>query len=133
MKWLFRVVAGLFSVVLALLVLQWVASESGEVVVVTTDGSEGSVLTTRLWIVDMDGQGWLRSGSPAAAWYQRIIAMPDIELNRGGVSANFTAVPVPSQRDPINDLMRAKYGWADQLIALMFGREDAVPLRLDAR
>jgi hypothetical protein len=29
--------------------------------------------------------------------------------------------------------MRDKYGWADQLIGLLFGRDDAIPIRLNPR
>ncbi len=29
--------------------------------------------------------------------------------------------------------MREKYGWADQFIGFLFGRDDAIALRLDKR
>ncbi len=49
------------------------------------------------------------------------------------MSTNGLAISLSEQRVEINRLMREKYGWADAFIALMFGREEAIPLRLDPR
>lgn len=40
-------------------------------------------------------------------------------------------MPEPASQAVINDLMRAKYGWVDEFIGMMFGRDDATPIRLD--
>ena len=124
-------IAGLIVVLLLALVgLQMVASESGEVVVVTTTVAEGESTTTRLWIVDMDGVSYLRAGSPMAGWYQRMQADPQINVVRGGEQFSARVEPQPQLRDAINALMRTKYGWADQVIEALYGRDDAIPLRL---
>ena len=61
-----RVVKILFGVLALLLVaaiaLQTIASESGEVVVLSYTDAAGEVHETRLWVVDHQGFAWLRSG-----------------------------------------------------------------------
>ena len=52
-------------------------------------------------------------------------------LDRDGVRAAYDAIPQVEVRDQVNDLMRQKYGWADQFIALLFGRDDATPIKLE--
>ena len=121
------VIVGLFA---ALMIAQLVASESGEVVVVSTNNADGGVETTRLWVVDHEGSQWLRSGSPMAGWYQRMTASPEIQIERAGITYAATVQPDVAKRDVINSLMREKYGWADQFIELMFGRDDAIAIEV---
>jgi len=119
-------------VVLAGLVmgLQQIAAESGEVVVLTTMDEAGQPQQTRLWIVDRDGQQFLRVGVATSAWYARLRANDTIELERAGVTHTYTAIPEPDLRVEINDMMRQKYGWADQFISMLFSHEGSVPIRL---
>ncbi len=133
MKIVLKVLATLIVLFVAVMVLQLIASESGEVVVVQTQGSDGSAQETRLWVVDHDGSMWLRSGSPAAGWYQRISSAEQIVVERAGVSQTMTATPMVEMRSVINESMAAKYGWADQLIGILFGRDGAIAIRLEPR
>ena len=130
MKWVLRILAGLFGVVLLWWGSQMIASETGEVVVVTTIATDGSTHETRLWVVDHDGSAWLRAGGDASGWYQQMLATPEIELERGGTQAGYTVQPDVTQRDVINTLMRDKYAWRDAYISFLFSRDDAVPIRL---
>ena len=134
MSWLkvvVRVSGGLVAVIVIVFLLQIVASEVGEVVILTTVEPTGEPAETRLWVVDLDGSVWLRSGSPQSGWFVRIVANPLIRVERGGQAYSYRAVFVPERRAEINALMREKYGWGDAYISLLFGREDAVPVRLD--
>ncbi len=71
MRWLLRIGAGIVPFLLTLIVAVMLASESGEVVVLTTaDGA-----TTRLWVVDHDGSAWLRSGAPGRPGFNGSTAM----------------------------------------------------------
>ena len=117
----------------AVMGLQMVAAESGEVVVLRTTNAAGQIEETRLWVVDDAGHAWLRSGSPTSGWFVRLQQQPDVEVVRAGTPSAWRAVPQPEARDHINDLMRAKYGWADAYIGMLFGRDDAIPIRLDPR
>lgn len=130
-----RLVAWALLLIVALVGLQIAASESGEVVVLRTF-ADGDVQETRLWVVDDRGSVWLRAGQPTSAWYQRILANPDIEVERGGEVREYRAFPLEGggpATDHINALMLNKYGWADQVIGYLFDRSDAVAIRLDPR
>jgi hypothetical protein len=130
-----RLLAWLVGAVLMLAVgvglLQIIASETGEVVVLTTLDGE-SARTTRLWVVDHDGGQWLRGG-PGSGWYQRLLSQPAVELERGGETRSYLAEPVPAMAATINAQMAAKYGWRDRAVSLFSGdRSDAVTVRLNA-
>ncbi len=119
--------------VLALLpfVLMFVASESGEVVVLSSLDADGKPQETRLWVVDLNGYQYLRAGDPASGWYARIRANGRVGLQRGDTRAAYDAIAEPGVRDTVNDLVRAKYGLADQYISALLGRDDATPIRLE--
>ena len=133
MKLVLKIVGVVLGLLIALFLLQAIASESGEVVVVTSQGADGGTAETRLWIVDYEGDQWLRSGSPMAGWYQNMQANPNIEVTRQDKTAGYVAIPKVEMRDTINAQLNAKYGWADDLIGVMFGREDAIPILLEPR
>jgi hypothetical protein len=133
MRILLRVVAILVVFGLFAFAAQMIAAEQGEVVVVTTHDAAGGAEETRLWVVDADGQAWLRAGTPRAGWYQRLIASPDVEVVRGPTTIKARAVPVPDARDRVNALMQEKYGTADSVIGMMVDRSGAIAIRLDPR
>jgi hypothetical protein len=118
---------GILGVVIA---TQYIASESGEVVVLRTFDATGGVHETRLWVVDHDGAAWLRSGNPSSGWVPRLSARPEVEVERGAETRKFLAVPTPEARDTVNDLMQQKYGWADSYISFYFPRSTKLAVRL---
>ena len=130
MKWVWRVFGGLVAVVLLWQISQMIASETGEVVVVTTTAADGSTHETRLWVVDHDGSAWLRAGGDGSGWYQLMLTNPEILMVRDGALASYTVQPDATQRDEINALMRGKYAWRDAYISFLFSRDGAVPIRL---
>ena len=130
MKLVLKLLLVAVSALVLLFVLQLVASESGEVVVLTTEDGAGQAHETRLWVVEYDNDAWLRAGSPESAWYQRLRENAQVMVTRDGVSFEAVAEPEVDQREPINQLINDKYGWADDFISLLFGRDDAVPVRL---
>jgi len=117
-------------VILAWLGLQALASESGEVVSLTTYDSAGRTRITRLWVVEYEGAQWLRAGSSSATWFARLRKNPDIHVLRNGRNAVYRALPEPKLRKKINSLMRLKYGWRDEYISIFYSRQDSVPIRL---
>jgi hypothetical protein len=125
-----KIVALLLLAGVGVVGLQIIASESGEVVVITTRDSSGQPKQTRLWVVDHDGDAWLRAGSAKAGWYQRLRADAAVEVQRGAASFAARAEPVAQIQVVINQLMQEKYGWADAYIGFLFGREAAIPIRL---
>lgn len=133
MRILVRLLVALLVVVLLAGGLEMVAAESGEVVVLTTSDDASARRETRLWIVDDGSHSWLRSGSEQSGWYRQLAARPDVEVRRGDQVLRVRAVAEVGARERINGLMRAKYGWADAYIGALFGRDDAIPIRLDPR
>lgn len=126
--WVF---GGVLSLAVAAFALQLIASESGEVVVLETQDGDG-VAHTRLWVVEEEGQLWLRSGGEASRWYQRLVAEPQITLERQGLRRGYLAHPEPDRVHRINDLMAAKYGWRDTVVGWFVGDRSAdVPVRLE--
>ena len=111
--------------------LQVIASETGEVVVLYT-AEHGEESATRLWVVEHGGNLWLRSGGGGeSGWLQRVSAEPQVALERDGVRRSYTATLEPDMAARINQLMQTKYGWRDDVVALLAGsRDDAVAIRL---
>ena len=129
MKIIFYLVGALLALVMLVFVSQMVASETGEVVVLTSQSPEGDQ-ETRLWVVDLDGVQYLRA-SPDSGWYQRLVAEPEALLEREGSTLAYRTEARLANRDAINDLMQAKYGWRDTYIDMLIGgRDDAVPVAL---
>ncbi len=129
-----KVVARTF-IILAMVVIAWwlgqmIASESGEVVVLYTQDKSDEQYSTRLWVVDHEGNAWLRAGSEQAGWYQRLLVLPEIEVLRGSDRRSVVTTPEPAYRDTINQLMAKKYGWRDTYVGMFFSRDDAIPVRL---
>ena len=55
MKVLLKSAAAIVALLATVFVLEMIASESGEVVVLTTWDAMGAAKETRLWVVDYDG------------------------------------------------------------------------------
>ncbi len=129
MKIVLYLIGGLLAFVVLIFVAQMVASETGEVVVLTSQGPDGAE-ETRLWVVDFEGVQYLRA-SPDSGWYQRLVAEPDALLERGDETNAYRTEARLELADDINGLMQEKYGWRDSFIDLLLGgRDDAVPVAL---
>ena len=134
MKYLYTTIAVVFSLIAAPFLMQMVASETGEVVVLHSLDATGAEVTTRLWVADYDGAQWLRVGADGSGWYSRLSATPAIEVERTGTRATYLAVPAPAASEAVNALMQEKYGWRDSLLGwLVGGRGGSIPIRLEPR
>ena len=120
----------ILGIALVVIGTEYLASESGEVVVLRTNDAAGASYETRLWVVDHDGALWLRAGNPKGGWFSRISERPKVALVRGGQMLLLDAVAAPEARDTINDLMQQKYGFADSYINFFFPRANKIPVRL---
>lgn len=116
----------------ALVAVHMLLIETGpEVVVLRTRADDGSVLESRLWIVDDEnGTAWLHGAR--SAWMHNLGARPEVEVERRGVARRYRAQPVPGPHAHIHDLLRAKYGAVDWWVRTI-GPDDefAMPVRLD--
>lgn len=133
MKYLLWALALPLTLALVLLAVQTLASERVEVVELTTTDASGEAITTRLWVVDDEGYQYLRVGEGGSGWFTRIQENPEFSLQRGGVTASYTAVQRPDKSRKINDLMYEKYTWGDDFFAAVLGgREGSIPIELHA-
>jgi hypothetical protein len=124
---------GLVILLFGAMRLSW---ELGEVAVLRAQDDAGAIHETRLWVVDVDGAAYLRTGNPNNPWLLRVRAHPDVEVTRGDASRPFRAVPVddPAIRDRVNAATAAKYGFSEALLRATFlVPERATPVRLDPR
>ena len=100
--------------------LQYAASERVEVVELHTVNEQGEQVTTRLWIVDHDGHPYLR-GETGSGWFTRLRASDTVTLTRAGNTLPYSQQVRNENRVAINQLMREKYTWGDQLVSLFSG------------
>jgi len=132
---LFRIVLRTLAVLVGLLVTMSVGlivlSELGEVVVIHTELEDGSVRTTRIWIVDAD-EGPLVRGTAGKPWVDGIRRQPRVEVERAGERRTWVAVEQPDveARRHADRLMREKYGIADSAIGLLRDFDTSVCFRL---
>jgi Uncharacterized protein conserved in bacteria (DUF2255) len=112
----------------------YVAGEQTEVARLKTRDEAGNQFTTKLWVVDLGDVTWVRVANPQRAWYQRLLANPKVELERGGRHAPMLAIPdaSPQTRASVDAAFAEKYGLVDRWYGLLV-RHDPVPVRLVPR
>lgn len=130
MKWVKRILGTAFALLLIVFAVQLVASESGEVVVITTYDREEVGYDTRLWIVELDGRWYLRAGSRDAPWAERLKERPDIFLVRGEFEGRVVVRMDDARTPEVNALMAEKYGWADRLVSTLYPRDNAIAIEV---
>ena len=109
-----------------------VALESQEVIVLRTFGPTGDVHESRLWVVDDRGETWVEVAEEGKEFYRRLLANPEGEGVRGGVTARSRAMPVASRaaHDRVRALLAEKYGVADAWIGLLVDTSESIAVRL---
>jgi hypothetical protein len=126
-----RAIAGSLVVWALIVAVTYLAGEQTEVVVLHTRDERGAEFTTKMWVVDLGAVTWIRVANPTRAWYQRLLANPQVELERRGRRAAYLAIPEnePATRLTVDEAFAEKYGWIDRWYGLLV-RRDAVPIRL---
>jgi hypothetical protein len=126
----FALAAGAAIVLLVVGVL-WV--DEGEVVTLTTIDDQGHSSVTGLWIVEIDGETYLRARSREAKWLERIRARPEVDLTRAGVKQKARATPIEDAalRNAVNWAMREKYGFIDAVLLRIIDHSKAVPILVE--
>jgi len=126
-----RIVLGSIAIWALIVAATWLAGEQTEVVVLHTRDERGAEFATKMWVVDLGNVTWVRVANPRRAWYQRLVANPRVELERGGRREPFLAIPEPSPeaRLAVDEAFAGKYGLVDRWYGLLVRRE-AVPIRL---
>jgi hypothetical protein len=118
--------------VAAVVVLGALALDVGEVVILRTTDEHARTCETQLWIVDLDGELFLRAARPDARWLARLRRMSQAVLLRRGMEGVVRAQPEDdvATRERVNAAMRKKYGLADRLWRVVSDSSRSVPIRL---
>ena len=130
MKYVKRALGTLLILLVVVFVMQFAASESGEVVVITSYDREDVGYDTRLWIIELDNRWYLRAGSRNAAWSKRLAARPDFVIERGDFEGRVVARPNDALTAEVNAAMAEKYGWADRLVGTLYPRDNAIAIEV---
>jgi hypothetical protein len=128
--WLRRLGLVTLAVVLAVGGFLVAVSEYGEVVVIRTQGPAGP-RDTRIWVVDVP-EGLLVRGTVGKPWVDGLRANPLVELRRADVWRSYRGLEQFGEQanQRANDLMLAKYGFCEQVIALMRDLDTSVSFLL---
>ena len=107
-------------------------SPSSEVVTLTTRDAGGAEHATPLWVVEDQGGLWIRAGNPENAWLKRLQADSTVQLERGGETLSYHALPsdAPDAQSRVNTLMAEKYGASDTAMQLFNTNDVFVPVLL---
>lgn len=105
------------GVLTAALVLAVTLADEGEVVRLITMDETDQPRNTQLWIVEVDGQSYLRAGDDGSAWLGRLQTGVTASLKRDGkvvgiASSIETAADI---RERVDSAMSEKYGFADRI------------------
>ena len=123
------------SVIAVIFIGERLAAERIEVIELHTYSGSNEIVTTRLWVVDLEGFQYLRVGSDGSGWYDRLqenLAKHGyFEVTRDGKSGRYRSEIRPKKSIEVNQLMSAKYGWGDTFIGkLVGGRFGSIPIQL---
>jgi hypothetical protein len=111
----------------------WAAVAGEREVKVITSNPDGSRRETTIWLIVVDGQGYIRTSS-STRWGDNAVRQPDIALRIAGIEYPVRAslVTDPALRKRIEEAYRAKYGWFDGFMNTFRGSEPRI-MRLDPR
>jgi len=92
----------------------WNAVAATDTVEVTTKNVDGTLKDTTVWLVVVDGQGYIRTGN--TRWWSNIERDHDVALRIEGKEypLRVELVEDPELRQRVVDAFRAKYGWVDR-------------------
>jgi len=125
----------LVAALLLFVVLQFTGyvhwSPGGETVVLRTFDGRGIGSDTTLWIVELGGYPYVRSGRSSSDWLARLRAAPEVQLVRDERVSAHRAVVVPKMQDQVNRAMAEKYGLAASVMAFWVDPADSIPIRLE--
>ena len=99
--------------------MDWSVAAKPDVVEVLTTNEDGSTRETKVWIVAVDEQGYLRTGG--TRWYANIEREPNVVLRSGGVDYPLRAELIEDEElsERIAAALREKHGFSDRMAGLI--------------
>jgi hypothetical protein len=99
----------------------WNALADVETVSVATNNPDGTVRYTTVWLVVVDGRGYIRTGN--TTWGANVVRDPHVKLEMSdqeyALRADF--VEAEDERALVTAAFNAKYGWTDTLLGWLRG------------
>jgi hypothetical protein len=110
------------------------AGDQTEVAVPRTLDAAGAPHETKLWVADLGGRPYVRSGLSQRSWGDRPKTHPDVELIRGGATVPCTATSASELevQHSVDEAFALKYGWLDEWYGVVL-RHAPIPIRLETR
>jgi len=112
--------------------IDWAAADAERVVEIVTQDPDGSPRETKIWLVALDGQGYIRTGG--TRWWRNVERDPDVVLRMAGAEHPLRAELVTDETllQRVVAAFRTKYGFSDRMAGLVrFG--DTHVMRLGRR
>lgn len=120
LRWIIVMLGSILTLFMLLVVLTLVALEFDNVLTATTiDQHTGIPRETHIWFIEQDHRIFLEAGNPGNPWIQDLRAGSSLILI-GAVNGQFSYQFMSGNHERIRQLMKAKYGWRDQWISLLF-------------
>lgn len=128
-----RTLIVLFALVVVALVIAAGRIPEGEVVELVTFDHNGRGIETPLWIVDIEGESWVRAPDLEASWLQRVRGNPTAHLSRGDGIISVQTFPSadPEVRAAVNRAMQTRYGRLERASHWLRDPGRTVPVRLE--
>jgi hypothetical protein len=128
-----RLLLALAGALALLAALTFVLGEIVPTAVIYTRDANGAWIGTEVWVVDYDGDPWIRVARPDRRWFRRLQVDPRVELERDGLRSPYTAIPHHDRdaRLVIDAAFSEQNGPIDWWYGLLL-RRDAIPIELVA-
>ena len=113
--------------------IDWNALAAEDTVVILTREADGAVRETTVWLVVVDGQGYVRTGN--THWHENIARDPKIGVRVAGHEHAVTAEPIgdPALRAKINAAYGQKYGFSNTFVGWFADQDKAQIMALVPR
>ena len=87
------------------------------VIEVVSTNPDGTPRTTKVWIVVVDDDAYIRTG--ATTWGDNVERDPDVRIltDSGEFDLRAQFVTDPAERAKVTQAFRDKYGWSDRLLS----------------
>lgn len=111
----------------------WNAVAGVEEIFAITTNEDGSVRETTIWLVVVDGQGYIRT-SRSTTWGKNVARDPDIVVRIEGTDhpVRVSFIEDERLREQVIRAFREKYGRIDGLLGIFRGTDPRI-MRLDPR
>jgi hypothetical protein len=100
----------------------WAAHTAEQTVAVISQDADGAPRETTIWLLVLDGQPYIRTGS-TTAWGENVLRDPNISLKVGSETLALRAERVDDAAllARVTEAFAAKYGFSDTLASLIRG------------